>query len=84
MRSDHATLYPFLQMHMKHLTACGHLNGTAHPVHIRFEMEGLSVTYVVRPGTGSKGRATYAKLGFQREGGRKRVLMGAAYIMPGM
>ena len=53
---------------MKHLTACRMLARLPSPVSIRFDMRGVSVWYTVRPGSGTKGRSTYGKQGFQLEG----------------
>ena len=57
-----------LQIYMKHLTACRLLARLPCTVSIRFDMRGVSVWYTVRPGSGSKGRSTYGKQGFQLEG----------------
>ena len=57
-----------LQIYMKHLTACRSLARLPNPVSIRFDMRGVSVWYTVRPGSGTKGRSTYGKQGFQLEG----------------
>ena len=53
---------------MKHLTACRLLARLPTPVSIRFDMRGVTVWYTVRPGSGTKGRSTYGKQGFQLEG----------------
>ena len=53
---------------MKHLTACRMLARLPSAVSIRFDMRGVTVWYTVRPGSGTKGRSTYGKQGFQLEG----------------